>query len=134
MCANHPPSYFCHLWTPGKSTWVGAVIISRQVEISTGHQQRMTDYLISCNSLNMLVLFILLNCKHLNKLLTSTSYLYFSHLPAYPAGYYNNKQTEKFGKIHNSIQKLVLDSLTSCIFYVINCQGEREESSSFGGK
>ena len=31
------------------------------------------------------------------------------------------KQTEKFGKIHNSIQKLVLDCLTSCIFYVIDC-------------
>ena len=33
----------------------------------------------------------------------------------------HNKQAEKFGKIYNSIQKLVLDSLTSCIFYVINC-------------
>ena len=33
----------------------------------------------------------------------------------------HNKQTEKFGKMHNSLQKLVLDSLTSCIFYIKNC-------------
>ena len=35
--------------------------------------------------------------------------------------YNHNKQTENLIKFNNSIQKLVLDSFTSCIFYVINC-------------